>query len=98
MATQSLTSGSDDNEAGTFPLSSARLGQPLGNQELDQQKASFTVPSARVMAPGIGAMHVILRVTDHGAPRLHPLPKSHHRCRAVTSGSLKLRQANLPFA
>lgn len=58
------------NEAGTFPLSSARSGQPLEIQNFDQPKASFTVPTARVMAPGTGAMHIILRVTDHGTPRL----------------------------
>ena len=58
------------NEAGTFPLSSARSGQPLEIKNFDQQKASFTVPTTRVMAPGTGEMHVILRVTDHGTPRL----------------------------
>lgn len=58
------------NEAGTFPLSSARSGQPLDIKNFDQPKASFVVPTARVMAPGTGAMHVILRVTDHGTPRL----------------------------
>lgn len=58
------------NEAGTFPLSSARSGQPLEIKNFDQQKASFTVPTARVMAPGTGTMHLILAVTDHGTPRL----------------------------
>ena len=58
------------NEAGTFPLSSARTGQPLEIMNFDQAKASFTVPTSRVMAPGIGDMHIILAVTDHGTPRL----------------------------
>jgi hypothetical protein len=58
------------NEAGTFPLSSARSGQPLDIHNFDQAKAWFTVPTARVMPPGTGAMHVILAVTDHGSPRL----------------------------
>ncbi len=58
------------NEAGTFPLSSARSGQPLEIRNFDQPKASFTVPTTRVMPPGTGEMHVILAVTDHGTPRL----------------------------
>jgi hypothetical protein len=58
------------NEAGTFPLSSARSGQPLEIKNFDQQKAWFTVPTARVMPPGTGDMHIILSVTDHGTPRL----------------------------
>lgn len=58
------------NEAGTFPLSSARSGQPLEIKAYDQPKASFVVPTARVMAPGTGQMHIILAVTDHGSPRL----------------------------
>jgi hypothetical protein len=28
------------------------------------------VPTARVMPPGLGKMHIILAVTDHGVPRL----------------------------
>lgn len=58
------------NEAGTFPLSSARSGQPLEIKNFDQPKAWFTVPAARVMPPGTGTMHIILAVTDHGTPRL----------------------------
>ena len=58
------------NEAGTFPLSSARSGQPLEIRNFDQPKAWFTVPTSRVMAPGTGDMHIILAVTDHGTPRL----------------------------
>lgn len=58
------------NEAGTFPLSNARSGQPLAIQAYDQKKAWFTVPTTRVMPPGTGQMHIILAVTDHGNPRL----------------------------
>lgn len=58
------------HEAGTFPLSSARSGQPLEIKNFDQPKAWFTVPAARVMPPGTGTMHIILAVTDHGTPRL----------------------------
>jgi hypothetical protein len=58
------------HEAGTFPMSSARSGQPLEIRDFDQPKAWFTVPTGRVMAPGTGNMHVILAVTDHGTPRL----------------------------
>ncbi|HTZ21023.1 MAG TPA: nucleoside hydrolase-like domain-containing protein [Opitutaceae bacterium] len=58
------------NEAGTFPLSSARSGQPLEIKNYDQPKAWFTVPTGRVMPPGLGEMHIILAVTDHGTPRL----------------------------
>jgi len=58
------------NEAGTFPLSSARSGQPLDINGFDQPRAWFTVPTARVMPPGAGDMHIILAVTDHGNPRL----------------------------
>lgn len=58
------------HEAGTFPMSNARSGQPLEIRNFDQPKAWFTVPTSRVMAPGTGDMHVILAVTDHGTPRL----------------------------
>lgn len=58
------------NEAGSFPLSHARSGQPLDIRDFDQARASFIVPTTRVMAPGLGEMHVILAVTDHGTPRL----------------------------
>lgn len=58
------------NEAGTFPLSSSRSGQPLDIKNHDQARASFVVPTTRVMPPGLGEMHVILAVTDHGVPRL----------------------------
>ena len=58
------------NEAGTFPASSARSGQPVPIQNFDQPQAWFTVPTSRVMPPGTGTMHIILAVTDHGTPRL----------------------------
>ena len=58
------------SEAGTFPVSSARSGQPIEIQNFDQQEASFTVPSKRIMEPGTGTIHIILAVTDHGTPRL----------------------------
>lgn len=58
------------NEAGTFPLSNARSGQPLEIKGFDQARASFTVPTTRVMEPGTGDMHIILAVTDQGSPRL----------------------------
>lgn len=58
------------SEAGTFPVSSARSGQSIEIQNFDQQEASFIVPSKRVMEPGMGTIHIILAVTDHGTPRL----------------------------
>jgi len=36
----------------------------------DQKKAWFVVPTGRVMPPGLGEIHIILAVTDHGTPRL----------------------------
>lgn len=58
------------SEAGTFPVSSARSGQPIEIQNYDQVEASFVVPNKRIMEPGVGTIHVILAVTDHGIPRL----------------------------
>ena len=57
-------------EAGSFTVSSGRSGQPLDIRGFDQRDASFVVPAQRVMPPGIGTMHIILAVTDHGTPRL----------------------------
>lgn len=57
-------------EAGTFPVSSARSGQPVAIQNFDQPEAWFRVPTKRIMSPQIGTMHIILAVTDHGTPRL----------------------------
>ena len=57
-------------EAGTLTTSNARTGQPIEIKNFDQPKASFAVPTGRVMPPGTGTIHVILAVTDHGTPRL----------------------------
>lgn len=57
-------------EAGTFPVSSARSGQPIEIKDFDQPRAWFIVPTKRVMPPGTGTIHIILAVTDHGTPRL----------------------------
>ncbi|AMY08148.1 hypothetical protein LuPra_01336 [Luteitalea pratensis] len=57
-------------EAGTFTTSSGRTGQPVMIQDFDRARASFTVPTERVMPPGTGTMHIILAVTDDGTPRL----------------------------
>lgn len=57
-------------EAGTYPVSSARSGQPVIIHNFDQSEAWLTVPERRVMPNGSGSMHVILEVTDHGTPRL----------------------------
>ena len=58
------------SEAGTFSVSDALSGQPIEINNFDQQEAWFLVPTSRVMAPGVGTIHVILAVTDHGSPRL----------------------------
>jgi hypothetical protein len=57
-------------EAGTFPVSSARSGQPIEIMNYDQPTAWFVIPTKRVMPPGTGTIHIILAVTDHGTPRL----------------------------
>ena len=57
-------------EPGTLGVSSARDGQPVPIQGFDQPRASFIVPTQRVMPPGTGTLHIILAVTDHGTPRL----------------------------
>ena len=57
-------------EAGTLLTSSGTSGQPVMIRNFDQVRASFTVPTGRVMPPGTGTMHIILDVTDHGTPRL----------------------------
>jgi hypothetical protein len=58
------------NEAGTFPLSNGKSGQPLEINNHNQAEAWFSVPTHRVMPPGLGTMHIILAVTDNGNPRL----------------------------
>lgn len=57
-------------EAGSFPVSNARSGQPIEIKNFDQPEAWFAVPTQRVMPPGTGTIHIILAVTDHGSPRL----------------------------
>jgi hypothetical protein len=57
-------------EPGTLAASSARDGMPVPINGFDQARASFVVPTQRVMPPGTGTMHIILAVTDHGTPRL----------------------------
>lgn len=57
-------------EVGSFTTSSGRTGQPLKIENSNKQQASFTVPTGRVMPPGIGTMHIVLAVTDSGTPSL----------------------------
>ncbi len=57
-------------EAGTFPVSSARSGDPIFIHNADHEDAWFEIPTGRVMTPGTGSIHIILAVTDHGIPRL----------------------------
>jgi hypothetical protein len=58
------------DEAGSFVLASGRSGQPLAITGFDQPNASFIVPPLRTINGAPGVMHLILAVTDHGAPRL----------------------------
>jgi hypothetical protein len=55
-------------EPGTFATSNARSGQPLKIEDADKPDAWFTVPTSRVLRNG--TMHIILAVTDRGAPPL----------------------------
>ena len=48
------------DQAGTVPAPSAPTGQPVPIQSFDQPRAWFTVPTRRVMPPGLGTMHIIL--------------------------------------
>lgn len=50
--------------------SSATSGQPVPITNFDQVVSAITIPTGRVMPPGVGSMHIILEVTDHGTPRL----------------------------
>jgi len=54
-------------EPGTFTLSTARTGAPLTIENADKANASFTVPARFGRA---GSLHIILAVTDNGAPAL----------------------------
>lgn len=56
-------------EPGTLLTSSGTTGQTVPIKNFDQVKASFVVPTQRVMT-GVGTMHIILALTDHGTPRL----------------------------
>jgi hypothetical protein len=55
-------------EPGSFTTSAARTGQPIEIRDHDKVKASFTVPTDRVLRNG--TLHVILAVTDQGRPPL----------------------------
>ena len=57
-------------EPGTRSMSSSDSGVKLEVKNFDQPQAWLTVKKDRVVAPGIGTIHVILAVTDHGVPRL----------------------------
>jgi hypothetical protein len=57
-------------EAGTRIMSNSSTGVVQEIVAFDQPKAWFTVKTGRVMPPGTGTVHIILAVTDHGAPRL----------------------------
>jgi len=55
-------------EAGTFTTSDSRSGQPLTIADATKSRASFVVPTSRVLRHG--TMHIVLAVTDDGTPRL----------------------------
>jgi hypothetical protein len=57
-------------EPGTLAMSDSRTGRPLDIRNFDQPKAWFTSPTTRATPSSTGTMHIILSVTDHGAPRL----------------------------
>lgn len=58
------------SEAGSLVASNAISGQPVPITNFDQVAATVKIPTGRVMPPGVGSMHIILAVTDHGEPRL----------------------------
>ena len=51
-------------------MATPRSGIPFEIENFDQPKASFTVPTRRLMPPGTGTMPIILAVTDDGTPPL----------------------------
>ncbi len=57
-------------EPGTRRMSNSSTGVKHDIVGFDQPKAWLTVKTSRVVPPGIGTMHIILAVTDHGTPRL----------------------------
>jgi hypothetical protein len=57
------------NEAGTFTMAGeGRSGEALKIQDADKSRASFIVPTRRVLRPG--TIHIVLAVTDNGTPAL----------------------------
>jgi hypothetical protein len=57
-------------EAGTRGMTSSASGVKLDINNADQQRAWLIVKANRVVPPGTGTIHIILAITDHGAPRL----------------------------
>jgi len=57
-------------EPGTRRMSNSSTGVKHHIVGFDQPKAWLTIKTSRVMPPGMGTMHIILAVTDHGTPRL----------------------------
>jgi len=55
-------------EAGTFTTANARTGHVVPIENADQARASFVVPTRRVLRNG--TMHFIVAVTDNGTPAL----------------------------
>lgn len=55
-------------EPGTLTVSNARSGDPVPIDDADKVRASFMVPTQRVLRNG--TMHIILAVTDAGTPAL----------------------------
>lgn len=56
------------NEAGTFVTSQGTTGGPVRIENADQAQARLIVPDSRLFR--MGEMHVVLAVTDQGAPAL----------------------------
>jgi hypothetical protein len=56
------------NEAGTLVTSQGTTGAPIRIENADQAEARLVVPESRLFR--LGEMHVILAVTDQGAPAL----------------------------
>ncbi len=56
------------NEAGTFTSAGARTPISVKMNDADKIKASFQVPTKRILR--VGTLHIILAVTDHGTPAL----------------------------
>lgn len=54
-------------EAGSFTVATGRSGTPVAIEHAREAEASFVVPTNYFTA---GTMHIILAVTDRGAPAL----------------------------